>query len=127
MSGGIAYIYTGAMGEDEVLSRINQELVSIEGVDSDEDMRELYHMIQKHYQYTGSPVAKRILKNWELSLHQFIKIVPREYKAMMELIQYFLDQQMPLDEARLAAFEYKKSGKHLPEIEKEKAFPTEVK
>ena len=34
---------------------------------------------------------------------------------------------MPLDEARLAAFEYKKSGKHLPEIEKEKAFPTEVK
>ncbi|AJH77285.1 glutamate synthase large subunit [Heyndrickxia coagulans] len=127
MSGGIAYIYTGAMGEDEVLSRINQELVSIEGVDSDEDMRELYHMIQKHYQYTGSPVAKRILKNWELALHQFVKIVPREYKAMMELIQYFLDQQMPLDEARLAAFEYKKSGKHLPEIEKEKAFPTEVK
>ncbi|GER69682.1 glutamate synthase [NADPH] large chain [Weizmannia acidilactici] len=127
MSGGIAYIYTGIMGEDEALSQVNQELVSVEDAEADEDMRELYHMIQKHYQYTGSPIAKRILKNWEWSLHQFVKIVPREYKAMMELIQYFQDQQMPLDEAKLAAFEFKKSGKSLPAIEKEAAFPTKAK
>ncbi|WP_018663858.1 glutamate synthase large subunit [Heyndrickxia acidiproducens] len=126
MSGGTAYIYTGAGEENEILSQINQELVSVEGADSDGELRELYHMIQKHYQNTGSLIAKRILKNWEKSLHQFIRIVPREYKAMMALIQYFKDQQMPLEEAKLAAFEYKKAGKSLSIVEKE-PFPTEAK
>jgi glutamate synthase (NADPH/NADH) large chain len=41
-------------------------------------------MIQKHEQYTGSGVARQILDNWSSELHKFVKVMPTDYKRVLE-------------------------------------------
>jgi glutamate synthase (NADPH/NADH) large chain len=49
-----------------------------------QDIRELKGLISKHLKFTGSQKAKTILDNWEKYLPQFIKIIPYEYKRVLE-------------------------------------------
>ena len=49
-----------------------------------QDMRELRDMISKHLKYTGSQRAKTILDSWEVYLPKFIKVIPYEYKRVLE-------------------------------------------
>jgi len=58
-------------------------LVDLVTVEEDEDIKQLKFLIQEHYQYTQSTVAKKILENWEESLDQFVKVFPRDYKRVM--------------------------------------------
>jgi glutamate synthase domain-containing protein 2/glutamate synthase domain-containing protein 1/glutamate synthase domain-containing protein 3 len=81
MSGGIAYIYD----KDNLLSkRINQEMVDLDSVETDEDSNEVKEMIEKHIKYTGSKEASLILEDWEKSKAKFIKVMPRDYKRVLE-------------------------------------------
>ena len=41
-------------------------------------------MIEKHQQYTGSTVAEHILGNWESELSRFVKVMPTDYKRVLE-------------------------------------------
>ena len=80
MSGGMAFVY------DEFgmfASRCNQELVALE-VSSEEDQQLLYRMINKHYHTTDSSVAKTMIRDWEQVQHHFIKVMPTEYKRVLE-------------------------------------------
>ena len=80
MSGGMAFVY------DEFgmfASRCNQELVELEAP-SEEDQQLLYRMINKHYHTTDSPVAKTMIRDWEQVQHHFIKVMPTEYKRVLE-------------------------------------------
>jgi len=45
---------------------------------------ELQALIEKHYRYTDSAVARKVLDNWEQSLRQFIKVMPTDYKRVLE-------------------------------------------
>jgi len=82
MSGGIAYVY--APDTDELRLNTNLELVDFEQVSEPEDEAELRKFVQRHWEYTRSPVARRILDNWSRSLPQFVKIMPRDYKRALE-------------------------------------------
>ncbi len=82
MSGGIAYAY--APDQDELRLNTNLELVDFDPVEDLEDIAELKEMIEKHQVYTGSPIAEKILSNWEESLSQFVKVMPRDYKRAMK-------------------------------------------
>ena len=79
MSGGIAYIWDehGAFEE-----KCNKELVLLESVS--EDAEELKRLIQNHLRYTNSTRAKEILDSWEHALTQFIKVMPVDYKRVLE-------------------------------------------
>ena len=79
MSGGIAYIWDehGAFEE-----KCNKELVLLESVS--EDAEELKRLIQNHLSYTNSTRAKEILDSWEQALTQFIKVMPVDYKRVLE-------------------------------------------
>ncbi|MCJ8330029.1 MAG: glutamate synthase large subunit [Lentisphaeria bacterium] len=81
MSGGIAYVYdkTG----DFVKHNLNMEMVEIDTI-SAEDATELCESIEKHFEYTDSPVAKKILDNWGESLKTFVKVMPSDYKRALE-------------------------------------------
>jgi glutamate synthase (NADPH/NADH) large chain len=48
------------------------------------DIRELRELIQKHHRYTGSQRASEILENWETHLPKFMKVIPYEYKRVLE-------------------------------------------
>jgi len=84
MSGGIAYVLDehGAFGR-----RCNMELVSFDEISAD-DEGELRELIAEHAQRTGSPVAERVLANWDEVLPSFVKVMPQDYKrALSELAE----------------------------------------
>jgi glutamate synthase domain-containing protein 3 len=80
MSGGIAYVLD-ERGDFEV-RRCNRASVDLEPVPAD-DAALLCHLIEKHFELTGSPRAKWVLENWDAMLGKFIKIFPHEYKRVL--------------------------------------------
>ncbi|SER18439.1 glutamate synthase large subunit [Piscibacillus halophilus] len=82
MSGGIAYVWSSDL--KEVKKKCNKELVLFETLEDRDEITELKNMLMNHVQYTGSKRAKYILNNWETSVKQFVKIIPEEFKAMLE-------------------------------------------
>jgi len=85
MSGGIAYVYDP---HDKLLENCNMEMVELESMAEEDCIHELRELLENHYRYTGSSVAKGILDNWNHALPKFKKIMPVDYKrAMKELAQ----------------------------------------
>ncbi|MBN1481340.1 glutamate synthase large subunit [candidate division KSB1 bacterium] len=81
MSGGIAYVWD----ETELFdTRCNLDMVDLESVWHDEDKKVLRDMIEKHYTYTSSSRAKFILDNWEAQLPLFVKVMPIDYRKVLE-------------------------------------------
>jgi glutamate synthase (NADPH) large chain len=78
MSGGIAYIYK----EHEAL--VNPEMVDLDPLEED-DQLEIYVQLNKHVEYTGSRLATEILKDWDNRKNAFIKVFPRDYKAVVKM------------------------------------------
>ncbi len=81
MSGGIAYVYDP---DQALLANCNLEMVLLERVVAEDDVRELRDLIDKHRTFTESEVAARILDDWETSVTKFTKVVPVDYKRAME-------------------------------------------
>ncbi|MCZ6855710.1 MAG: glutamate synthase large subunit, partial [Gammaproteobacteria bacterium] len=81
MSGGIAYVWD----PNAVLaSRCNMEMVVLEDVNAGEDEKELKTLVTNHLKFTGSSVASLMLKHWETSLAEFVKVMPTDYKHALE-------------------------------------------
>ena len=80
MSGGIAYVYdvTGRFK-----SKCNMAMIAFDHI-SGEDRTRIYSLMNNHYRYTGSTVAKEILSDLEGSLRNFVKVLPVEYKSVLE-------------------------------------------
>jgi len=79
MSGGIAYVYDV---KGNFISRCNKEMVDLDPV-QEEDITEIKDMIQRHYAYTGSTVAKFVLDDFENQLKNFVKIFPKDFKKVL--------------------------------------------
>ena len=85
MSGGIAYVLDLHKNFEK---RCNKEALNLLKVEEDQDIELLKGLIENHYNATLSPLAQRILENWEHYLPKFIKIFPEEYKqALIRLEQ----------------------------------------
>ncbi|MDE0598699.1 MAG: hypothetical protein OSB51_05940, partial [Dokdonia donghaensis] len=83
MSGGIAYVYDTA----STLSRkANAEGLNFLKVEEDQDKKELRQLVENHYNATLSPLAQRLLENWDTEIKNFTKVLPEEYrKALIRL------------------------------------------
>ena len=96
MSGGIAYV----LDEDgSFASRCNMGMVELGPVTDDDDLHQLHALIVRHGQYTGSTVAERILKDWDSNAAKFVKVLPTEYRQVLERLHLGANNDM----ARLAA------------------------
>ena len=81
MSGGIAYVYD----EDLQFPRLcNHDMVSLETPDKPEDQQTLHRLLENHLKLTGSDRAREILADWENSLKRFVKVMPNEYRRVLE-------------------------------------------
>jgi glutamate synthase (ferredoxin) len=80
MSGGIAYIFDEKKTFEK---KCNKEDLNLLAVEEDKDITQLKELIENHYNATLSPLAQRILENWENYLPKFIKIFPEEYKQAL--------------------------------------------
>ncbi len=84
MSGGLAYVYD----ETELFdTRCNLDMVDVESVWQEEDVKRLHTMIESHFRYTGSQRAAQILENWESRLPLFVKIMPIEYRKSLDRVR----------------------------------------
>ena len=82
MSGGIAYVLDEV--GDFAKFRCNTEMVALESVNTTDDVAELQQMLEDHYRYTESAVARRCLDNWNDMRGKFIKVIPLDYKRALE-------------------------------------------
>ena len=81
MSGGIAYIYD----QDKTFEKkCNLSTFELEKIKVKEDIAELKELIENHFKYTKSTVAKKILDNWKKELHNFSKVMPTDYKRVLQ-------------------------------------------
>ena len=99
MSGGIAYVWDP---NGTFAGNLNQEMVDLEGLD-DLDSTWLVGAIFRHRDETGSDVAGRILTDWQYSVRQFVKVMPRDYKRVLIAIRDAEAQGADIDEAIMAA------------------------
>jgi glutamate synthase (NADPH/NADH) large chain len=80
MSGGVAFVYDK---EKRFADYCNMELVDFDTFDL-EDLELLQRMISNHYDFTGSTVARAILDDWQTAQKRFVKVMPRDYKRVLE-------------------------------------------
>jgi len=83
MSGGIAFVFDP---EHNLEKLVNHDMVELETL-NDEDGLEVKPMIQKHFQYTGSDPAEWILENWSEAVKIFVKVMPKDYKAVLSKLK----------------------------------------
>ena len=102
MSGGVAYVYDP---NHDLYTRLNKQLVNTYEVTGKADKEVLEELLNKHYTYTDSDVAKKILSNLDEELSNFKKIVPKDYEKITTLIQDLKTKGYHEDEASLMAFE----------------------
>jgi glutamate synthase (NADPH/NADH) large chain len=80
MSGGIAYV----LDRDGTFpSRVNPEMVDLESL-TEEDAEWLRERIDRHRTETGSTVAEQVLAEWERTRDSFVKVMPKDYKRVLE-------------------------------------------
>ena len=80
MSGGIAYVLDE---NGDFKQRCNLGMVSLESLEDGEEIREVRNMIKKHAGYTNSSVAWRVLSHWDEMVHRFVKVMPEDYKRIL--------------------------------------------
>jgi glutamate synthase (NADPH/NADH) large chain len=81
MSGGVAYVYDKEHAFDYFC---NMDMVEIGLVEDSASRRELHELISRHYEQTGSALARRMLDNWQDYIDDFIQVVPIEYKRVLQ-------------------------------------------
>jgi glutamate synthase domain-containing protein 3 len=79
MSGGIAYVLDE---EGRFERRCNTEMVDLERPVA-EDEEEIHDLVRRHYEWTGSPRALRVLDGWDRYRAMFVKVMPRDYKRVL--------------------------------------------
>ena len=108
MSGGVAYVLDR---DRDFGMRCNQEMVGLHPLTDQQEIDELYGLIQKHAVYTGSQHAWNILSNWDELAQRFIKVLPYDYQRMLEAFAELEAQGLSREEAVMAAFEANKKDK----------------
>jgi len=101
MSGGVAYVYDP---DNTLKDYTNHDMVLLEKIISNEDADTIRSMIKKHFFYTGSILAERLLDSWVETLENFVKVIPTDYKLIWKNIKIAMDDGMSEDEAKLHAF-----------------------
>ena len=81
MSGGVAYVWDKNHNFDYFC---NMDMVEINLVEDSVSRKELHELIQRHYDNTGSKLARTMLDNWHSYIDDFIQVVPIEYKRVLQ-------------------------------------------
>jgi glutamate synthase (NADPH/NADH) large chain len=81
MSGGLAYVWDKNHDFDYYC---NMDMIELDLIEDKAGRDELHGLIEKHYKYTGSALAKKMLDNWEQYVGEFIQVTPIEYRRILQ-------------------------------------------
>jgi glutamate synthase (NADPH/NADH) large chain len=99
MSGGIAYVYDP---DQTFPAKVNYEMVDLDPLDED-DRSWLHARVRAHHAETDSVVASRVLDTWDEAIERFRKVMPRDYKRVLEAARIAEESGLDVDEAIMAA------------------------
>jgi glutamate synthase (ferredoxin) len=100
MSGGLAFVLDEA---GDFKGRCNLGMVDLEPLVDTEDVELVKDLLARHIRYTQSPVAARLLVDWEHSQAKFVKVIPQDFKRVMAAIKKAHETGMSADEAVMAS------------------------
>ena len=102
MSGGIAYVLPTNI--EQFKAQCNTEMIEFEKLESKEEIELVRQLIIKHLEETDSTIALDVLAKWNEMIPKFVKVVPSDYKQMLQEIEHFKNEGLQVAEATLKAF-----------------------
>ncbi|MGH8981683.1 MAG: glutamate synthase large subunit, partial [Acidimicrobiales bacterium] len=99
MSGGVAFAYDP---DRRFAPQVNSGMVDLEGV-TDEDAEWLRGIVGRHTEETGSAVGARLLEGWDAACGDFVKVMPRDYRRVLEVTRKATAEGRSVDDAVMAA------------------------
>jgi glutamate synthase domain-containing protein 3 len=102
MSGGVAYVLDEA---GTFPQRCNLQMVSLEKLEDADEVETLWKMIQRHQTYTHSLRAAKILEAWKQMVPKFVKVMPKDYKRVLQSMKRVEQSGLSGEQAIMAAFE----------------------
>ncbi len=102
MSGGVAYVLDE---KGDFATRCNQQMVGLESLDDKAEIEALYALVKKHADLTKSQKAFKVLALWDEMVPKFVKVMPKDYKRVLQAIKKAEQDGLSGDEALTAAFE----------------------
>jgi glutamate synthase (NADPH/NADH) large chain len=102
MSGGVAWVLDEA---GDFATRCNQELVSLSGLLGADEAAHVKELIRRHIAATQSARAKAILDAWDDHAAKFVRVMPNDYRRVLEAQARMREKGLPEEEAVMAAFE----------------------
>src|SRR5512138_708618 len=102
MSGGVAYVLDQ---DGHFVSRCNKEMVGLSLLEDPAEVAAVRGMIEKHAEWTHSAHAKRILERWADWAAKFVRVLPNDYRRVIEAQARMREKGLPPEEAEMAAFE----------------------
>lgn len=100
MSGGVAFVYDP---DDEFHRNLNTEMVDLESSLSEEDADTLRDIIRRHLEETNSAVAATVLDRWHQHVRSFKKVMPKDYRRVLDAIATAEEHGHNVEEAVMAA------------------------
>jgi glutamate synthase (ferredoxin) len=102
MSGGIAYVLDES---GDFPGKVNAQMVDVGKVTDPTEITELRRLVERHLEHTSSDRARQVLDAWDDMLPKFARVIPRDYKRMLDAIRRAEEQGLVGDEAIMVAFE----------------------
>ena len=102
MSGGIAYVLDE---QGDFADRCNTQLADLEQLQDPDEIERVRALIERHVIYTHSSRGQQVLNRWQTCLAQFVKVIPRDYKRVLQALERARQSGLSGDEALNAAFE----------------------
>jgi len=100
MSGGVAYVLDG---DGRFSSRCNLQMVGLDRVE-DAELLLVKRMVERHAELTRSALASRVLARWEENAARLVRVMPHDYRRMLEAQAKMRAKGLPPEEAEMAAF-----------------------
>jgi glutamate synthase (ferredoxin) len=102
MSGGIAYVLDE---QRQLESNCNLEMVGLGPLDDPEETEQVLGLLRRHVEFTGSVRAQDLLSHWVQWKPLLVKVIPHDYRRVMEAQKLMRDKGLSPDEAEMAAFQ----------------------
>jgi len=100
MSGGVAYVFDPAKQFPQLC---NTEMVDLDKIEDPADEEAVIRLLTNHVKHTGSTLATRILEGWSRHRGDFVKVMPRDYKAVLKAIAHAREAGLPEEQAIMEA------------------------
>jgi glutamate synthase (ferredoxin) len=83
----------------------NKELVQLFPLSDPAEIAEIRQLLERHLEYTASPRAKCLLDDWKTTVSRFVRVVPNDYRRVIEAQARMREKGLSQDEAEMAAFD----------------------